>query len=289
MQEDRVVRPLGHPQHRVARPDNQQLCRGTWENRLQLWPDKGHQGQDIHTPHALPLRRDNADFGLAQASTTTADSTGEHPAGRAVEQARNIVDTEAVLADTRPGSLDAFPAGRQFKGQAGHQLDAVLLVEVRSRHQLIAAKQRPGRCHAAIEATGFDCMAEPYAVTEAGRSSCRTPQATFAVGLRLPDAIGLEVRIVVELAQVEIQTTHRRPLRQRQAHLGLVALRQQLHPVIQIDFLRRPQGRRRRQQHNSQDQTAGTPHTDSLHLTLRLNLRGKSDSLPSHLRRRPSR
>jgi hypothetical protein len=39
-----------------------------------------------------------------------AEVTGEHPAGRPVEQAGNIVDAELVLADARPGGFDALPA-----------------------------------------------------------------------------------------------------------------------------------------------------------------------------------
>ena len=54
---------------------------------------------------------------FAQAGATGTQVAGEHPAGGPVEQAGNVVDAKAVLADARPGRFDAFPAVGQFKLQ----------------------------------------------------------------------------------------------------------------------------------------------------------------------------
>ena len=105
-----------------------------------LGPDERQQGQHVHTAHALPFGRGHGDFGFAQAQAAAAEVTGEHPAGRPVEQAGHVIDAEFMLANARPGGFDTLPARGQLERQARDQLNAILLIETRSRHQVFTAQ-----------------------------------------------------------------------------------------------------------------------------------------------------
>ncbi|MCY1383059.1 hypothetical protein D9M69_711470 [compost metagenome] len=53
-------------------------------------------------------------------------------------------------------------------------------------------------------------------------------------------AVSLEIAVMAAVAKIEIQAAYRRALGERQAHFGLIALRQQAHVIIQIDLVRSP-------------------------------------------------
>ena len=122
-------------------------------------------------------------------------------------------------------------------------------------------------------------MGQAHPVAQAGLVGARLPQATVAGDL--PLAIGLEVAVVTVAAQVEVQAAHRRALGQADAHLGLLALGQQLDVVIQVDFLRAPARPAQRQHDQARCPLGGHLHTHSS-----FSLRGKSGNPPSHPRAR---
>ncbi|MNE15304.1 hypothetical protein D3C80_1082110 [compost metagenome] len=245
----------------VPGANQQQLGRVAREHRLQLRPDEGQQGQVVQAPHGLPLRRGNADFGFAQARAAGADGSGEHPAGRAVEQARDVVDAKAVLANARPRGLDTFPALGQLEAQARHQFGAVVLVQAGRGHQIVTTKQRPVRGHAGFIGAALEPLAQAHLIGQLALAWRRLPMAALIIALHLPLAIGLKIAVGAVLAQVEVQAAHCRPIGQGKAHLGLLALRQQAHVVIQIDFFR--PGRRTGQQAQHQPPMAMHTHTET--------------------------
>ena len=229
--------------HRTARTDDQQFGRVTREYGLHLGPDERQQGQHIHTPHALPLGRGDSHFGFPQHGAATAQRTGEHPAGRPVKHTGDIVDAKTVFADPRPWGFDAFPARWQLERQTRHQLAAVLLIETGRRDQVFAAKQRPLRGDPRVEAAVLALMVQVHAVAQVGLARRRVPQATavMCIGGQLPLAVSLEIAVTARWPKVEIQAAHCRSFGQGQAHLGLIALRQQADMVVKVDFFGGPQ------------------------------------------------
>src|SRR5471032_1680448 len=97
------------------------------------------------------MRRADGHLGLTQPGTAGAQVTGDHPTRGAVEQARDVINAKTVLANARPGGFDVFPACWQLELQTGHQLRAVLLVQMRPGHKVLPAQHCPGRGHARIE------------------------------------------------------------------------------------------------------------------------------------------
>ncbi|MOA15038.1 hypothetical protein D3C78_1351760 [compost metagenome] len=83
-------------------------------------------------------------------------------------------------------------------------------------------------------------MADAHLVAEFALALARLPD-TFLGAVQLPAAIGLEVAVVALVAQIESQAAHQIGLLQGQADFGLVALGQEAHLIVQVDFLRRPE------------------------------------------------
>ena len=154
--------------HRAAGPDDQQLGRVAREHRLQLRPDEGQQCQDVHAPHALPLRRGNGDLGFAQRGAPAAQRARQHPPGWPIKQTRHVINTETVFTDTRPRCFDTFPAVGQDERQPRHQLGTVLLIEAGRRHQLLATEQRPLGRGIGVETAVLEGVIEANPVTQTG-------------------------------------------------------------------------------------------------------------------------
>ncbi|MNN02350.1 hypothetical protein D3C81_1150090 [compost metagenome] len=228
--------------HRVAGADDQQFVRLAGKHRLGVRPDEGQQGEDVHAPHALAHRRGHRHVGLAQGSAPGAELAGQDPAGGAVEQPLWIVDAETILADPWPAGFHALPALGQLELQARNQLDVVLHIDLGRRHQIVAAQQRPVRGHAGVEAAIGTRVADLHPVGQLRLAFLRAPDPVLGTAL-LPLALGLEVAVIAFVAEAEVQVPQRLAALQGEGDLGLVAVRQEAHPIIHVDPLRRSQRR----------------------------------------------